>query len=142
FLGVEVRNRVLGIIGLGKVGTEVARRAQGMEMQMIAFDPYVGPEQARMLYVTMLSMEEVLNQADFVTLHTSLTSGPNGTRGLIGETELRKMKPGSRIINCARGGLIEEGALLAVLNDNHLAGAALDVFSQEPVRDDATLKQL
>jgi D-3-phosphoglycerate dehydrogenase len=142
FLGVEVRNKVLGIIGLGKVGTEVARRAQGLEMQIIAFDPYVAPEQARKLGVTMLSVEDVLQQADFVTLHTSLTSGPNGTRGLIGSRELSLMKPGARLINCARGGLIDEEALLNALNENRLAGAALDVFSQEPVRDDAVLKQL
>ncbi|HEX6478965.1 MAG TPA: phosphoglycerate dehydrogenase [Ktedonobacteraceae bacterium] len=142
FLGVEVRNKVLGIIGLGKVGTEVAKRAQGLEMQVIAFDPYVAPEQARKLGVTMLSVEDVLQQADFVTLHTSLTSGPNGTRGLIGSHELRLMKAGARLINCARGGLIDEEALLNALNENRLAGAALDVFSQEPVRDDAVLKQL
>jgi len=142
FLGVEVRNKVLGIIGLGKVGTEVARRAQGLEMQVIAFDPYVAPEFARKLGVTMLNMEEVLQQADFVTLHTSLTSGPQGTRGLIGTRELNLLKPGARLINCARGGLIDEEALLNALNENRLAGAALDVFSQEPVRDDITLKQL
>jgi D-3-phosphoglycerate dehydrogenase len=142
FLGVEVRNKVLGIIGLGKVGTEVARRAQGMEMQVIAFDPYVGLEQARKLGVTMLSMEEVLNQADFVTLHTSLTSGPNSTRGLIGVHELQLLKPTARLINCARGGLIDEEALLNALNEKRLAGVALDVFSQEPIRDNATLKQL
>jgi D-3-phosphoglycerate dehydrogenase / 2-oxoglutarate reductase len=142
FLGVEVRNKVLGIIGLGKVGTEVARRAQGMEMQVIAFDPYVGPEQARKLGVTMLSMEEVLNQADFVTLHTSLTSGPNGTRGLIGVHELQLLKPTARLINCARGGLIDEEALLNALNEKRLAGVALDVFSQEPIGDNAALKQL
>jgi len=142
FLGVEVRNKVLGIIGLGKVGTEVARRAQGLEMQVIAFDPYVAPEFARKLDVTMLNMEEVLQQADFVTLHTSLTSGPQGTRGLIGTRELNLLKPGARLINCARGGLIDEEALLNALNENRLAGAALDVFSQEPVRDDITLKQL
>ncbi len=142
FLGVEVRNKVLGIIGLGKVGTEVARRAQGMEMQVIAFDPYVGPEQARKLGVTMLSMEEVLNQADFVTLHTSLTSGPHGTRGLIGVHELQLLKPTARLINCARGGLIDEEALLNALNEKRLAGVALDVFSQEPIGDNAALKQL
>src|SRR5437667_2666914 len=142
FLGVEVRNKVLGIIGLGKVGTEVARRALGLEMQIIAFDPYVAPEQARKLDVTMLSMEEVLKQADFVTLHTSLTSGPHGTRGLIGTHELHLLKPGARLINCARGGLIDEEALLNALNENRLAGVALDVFSQEPIRDNAVLKQL
>jgi len=142
FLGVEVRNRTLGIIGLGKVGTEVARRAQGLEMQVIAFDPYVSPEHAHKIGVTMLSLEEVLKQADFVTLHTSLTSGPSGTRGLIGARELDLLKPGARLINCARGGLIDEEALLNALNENKLAGVALDVFSQEPVRDDGVLKQL
>src|SRR2546425_1785233 len=142
FLGVEVRNKVLGILGLGKVGTEVARRAQGLEMQVIAFDPYVAPEHARKLDVTMMSMEEVLKQADFVTLHTSLTIGPKGTRGLIGAYELSLLKPGARLINCARGGLIDEEALLHALNENRLAGTALDVFSQEPIRDDAVLKQL
>src|SRR5215471_12199959 len=135
FLGVEVRNRTLGIIGLGKVGTEVARRAQGLEMQVIAFDPYVSPEQASKLNVTMLSLDEVLQQADFVTLHTSLTSGPQGTRGLIGERELQLLKPGARLINCARGGLIDEKALLNALQQNRLAGVALDVFSQEPIAD-------
>src|SRR5437764_440363 len=142
FLGVEVRNKVLGIIGLGKVGTEVARRAQGLEMLVIAFDPFVAPEQARKLGVTMLSFEEVLKQADFVTLHTSLTSGPNGTKGLIGTQELDLLKPGARLINCARGGLIDEEALLNALNEDRLAGVALDVFSQEPVRDDNVLRQL
>lgn len=142
FLGVEVRNKVLGIIGLGKVGTEVARRAQGLEMQVIAFDPYVAPEHARKLGVTMLSMEEVLQQADFVTLHTSLTGGPQGTRGLIGAHELQLLKPGARLLNCARGGLIDEEALLNALQQNRLAGVALDVFSQEPVADNAVLKQL
>jgi D-3-phosphoglycerate dehydrogenase / 2-oxoglutarate reductase len=142
FLGVEVHNKVLGIIGLGKVGTEVARRALGLEMQVIAFDPYVAPEHARKLGVTMSSMEEVLKKADFVTLHTSLTSGPSGTKGLIGVHELQLLKPGARLINCARGGLIEEEALLNALNENRLAGVALDVFSQEPIRDNVILKQL
>ncbi len=142
FLGVEVRHKTLGVIGLGKVGMAVAHRAQGMEMNIIAYDPFVSPEQARKNDVTMLDLEEVLKQADFVTLHTSLTSGPNGTRGLIGEHELSLMKPGARIINCARGGLIDEEALLTALNEGRLAGAALDVFSQEPIRDNETLKQL
>src|SRR5579859_7639918 len=142
FLGVELRNKKLGVIGLGKVGMAVARRAQGLEMQIIAFDPFVSPEQARKNDVTMLSLEEVLQQADFVTLHTSLTGGPQGTRGLIGERELSLMQPHARIINVARGGLIDEEALLHALNEKRLAGAALDVFSQEPVRDDPILQQL
>lgn len=142
FLGVEVRNKTLGVIGLGKVGTAVARRAQGLEMQIIAFDPFVSPEQASKLGASMMSLEEVLQQADFVTLHTSLTSGPNGTRGLIGAKELQLMKPTARLINCARGGLIEEEALLNALIENRIAGVALDVFSQEPIRDNVILKQL
>ncbi len=142
FIGVEVRNKVLGVIGLGKVGTEVTKRAQGLEMQVIAFDPYVSPEQARKLGVTMLTLDEVLQQADFVTLHTSLTSGPQGTRGLIGAREIELMKSSARLINCARGGLIDEEALLHALNEGRLAGVALDVFSQEPVRDSEILKLL
>lgn len=142
FVGVEVRNKVLGVIGLGKVGTEVTKRAQGLEMQVIAFDPYTAPEQARKLGVTMCTLEEVLKQADFITLHTSLTSGPNGTRNLIGTHELNLMKPTARLINCARGGLIDEEALLHALNEGHLAGVALDVFSQEPIRDSEILKLL
>ena len=139
FLGVEVRNKTLGIIGLGKVGTEVAQRAQGLAMRVIAFDPYVAPEHASKLGVTMLSIEEVLQQADFVTLHTSLTSS---TRGLIGARELNLLKPGARLINCARGDLIDEEALLNALNQDRLAGVALDVFSHEPIGDEATTKQL
>ena len=142
FLGSEVRHKTLGIIGFGKVGKEVASRAQGLEMQVIAFDPYVSQKQAGQLGVTMMSMEDVLQQSDFVTLHTSLTSGPQGTRGLIGARELHLLKPGARLINCARGGLIDEEALLDALNENRLAGVALDVFSQEPVRDDIVIKQL
>jgi len=142
FMGIEVRNRVLGVIGLGKVGMEVTKRAQGLEMQVVAFDPYVSPEQARKLGVTMLTLDEVLQQADFITLHTSLTSGPNGTRGLISVRELALMKPTARLINCARGGLIDEEALLHALNEGKIAGVALDVFSQEPIRDSEILKLL
>ncbi|HEY3993891.1 MAG TPA: phosphoglycerate dehydrogenase [Ktedonobacteraceae bacterium] len=142
FMGIEVRNRVLGVIGLGKVGAEVTKRAQGLEMQVVAFDPYVSPEQARKLGVTMLTLDEVLQQADFITLHTSLTSGPNGTRGLISVREFGLMKPTARLINCGRGGLIDEEALLHALNEGQIAGVALDVFSQEPIRDNEILKLL
>ncbi|HEY7414811.1 MAG TPA: phosphoglycerate dehydrogenase [Ktedonobacteraceae bacterium] len=144
FTGVEVRNKILGVVGLGKVGMAVARRAQGLEMQIVAYDPFVSPEQARKNNVTMVStVEDLLKQADFVTLHTSLTSGPNGTRGLIGAHELNLMKSDARLINCARGGLIDEEALLHALNENRLAGVALDVFSQEPIKEDnAILRQL
>lgn len=143
FIGIEVRHKVLGVIGLGKVGLAVARRAQGLEMQIVAYDPFVSPELARKNGVsTTSSLEELLQQADFVTLYTSLTSGPNGTRGLIGAHELNLMKPGARLINCARGGLLDEEALLQALNENRLAGVALDVFSQEPIKENAILNQL
>ncbi len=142
FLGSEVRNKVLGIIGLGKVGSEVAKRARGLEMEVIAFDPYVSAEQASKLGVQMTNFEDLLRRSDFVTLHTSLTSGPSGTRGLIGAHELSLMKPSARLINCARGGIIDEEALLQALKEQRLAGAALDVFSQEPIRDHPLLREL
>ncbi|HEY0752621.1 MAG TPA: phosphoglycerate dehydrogenase [Ktedonobacteraceae bacterium] len=142
FMGIEVRHKILGVIGLGKVGAEVTKRAQGLEMQVIAFDPYISPELANKLGVAMLTLDEVLQQADFITLHTSLTSGPNGTRGLISVRELELMKPTARLINCARGGLIDEEALLHALKDGRIAGVALDVFSQEPIRDSEILKEL
>src|SRR5438046_2376748 len=124
---------------LGKVGKAVAQCAQGLGLQVIAFDPYVAPEQAEQLGVTMLGLEDVLKQADFVTLHTTITTG---TRGLVGADELRLLKSGARLINCARGGLIDEEALLNALRENRLAGVALDVFSQEPIGNNETLQRL
>jgi D-3-phosphoglycerate dehydrogenase / 2-oxoglutarate reductase len=143
FMGTEVGGKVLGIIGLGKVGMAVARRAQALEMRVLAYSPSVSSDLASQAGITMLSLDEVLQQADFLTLHTALTSGPKrSTRNLLGERELRLMKPGARLINCARGGLIDEEALLKVLKEGHLAGVALDVFSQEPIRDNETLKEI
>ncbi len=141
FIGTEVRGKTLGIVGLGKVGAEVARRAGegGLGMRLIAADPYASPETARKLNVDLISLEELLPQADFITVHTVLSSG---TRGLIGSEELARMKPTARIINCARGGIVEEAALLDALEAGRIAGAALDVFSQEPPRDDATIRAL
>jgi D-3-phosphoglycerate dehydrogenase len=131
FVGMELRGKTLGIVGLGKVGAEVARRAGegGLGMHLLATDPYASPDTARKLSVQLVPLDELLARADVVTLHTSLTSS---TRGLLGADELARMKPGARIINCARGGIIEEEALLAALESGHLAGAALDVFSKEP----------
>jgi D-3-phosphoglycerate dehydrogenase len=141
FVGVEVRGKTLGIVGLGKVGAEVARRAGegGLGMRLLAADPYASPEHARKLNAELVPLEELLPQADFVTLHTSLTAG---TRGLLGAAELARLKPGARVINCARGGVVDEAALLAALERDHVAGAALDVFSHEPPTDDETLRQL
>ena len=130
FLGLEVRGKTLGIIGLGQVGSEVARKARGLEMRVVAHDPFVPDERARSLGVELIPFEEVLRESDFLTIHTTLTEG---TRHLLGEEELRQMKPTARIINTARGGIVDEGALDAALKDGRLAGVALDVFETEPL---------
>jgi D-3-phosphoglycerate dehydrogenase len=142
FLGIELAHKVLGIVGLGKVGKEVAKRAQGLAMQVLASDPYVSAEQASRLGVPLLSLQEMLSQADVLTLHAPLIDGPHGTRRLIGRGELSLLKPGARLINCARGGLIDEAAVLSALREGRLSGVALDVYSQEPIGDHAVLRQL
>ena len=132
FMGIEVRNKTLGIIGLGRVGSEVARRAASFGMRLIAFDPFVAPDFAARLGVATMPLEAVLAQADFITLHTPLTAG---TTRLISGPQLEMMKPGARLINVARGELIDEDALLAALENDRLAGVALDVFTNEPPGD-------
>ena len=132
FVGVELRGKTLGLLGLGQVGSEVARRARGLEMRVLAYDPFVPEERGRALGVELLPLEDVLKQADFLSTHTTLTSG---TRGLIGADELRLMKPSARIINTARGGIIEEEALLQAVRAGTIAGAAIDVFVKEPAPD-------
>jgi D-3-phosphoglycerate dehydrogenase len=119
----------LGIVGLGNVGSEVARRAQAFKMRLIGYDPFVSPDYARNLGVELVPLEQLLRESDFITLHLPLTAK---TKGLIGSKELAKMKPTARIINCARGGLIDEEALLHAVESGRIAGAALDVFSKEP----------
>ncbi len=137
FVGVEVRNKTLGIVGLGNVGSEVARRVQGFHMRVLGFDPYVSPQYARNLHVELVTLEELFREADFITLHVPLTPQ---SRNMIGSRELALMKPSVRIINCARGGLIDEQALDQALREGKVAGAALDVFAQEPPRDLPLLK--
>ncbi len=132
FMGIEVRNKTLGIIGLGRVGSEVARRAGSFGMRLIAFDPFVAPDFAARLGVTTMTLDELLPQADFITLHTPLTSG---TTKMINKEQLAKMKPGARLINVARGELVDEDALLEALENEQLAGVALDVFTNEPPGD-------
>jgi D-3-phosphoglycerate dehydrogenase len=131
YVGTEIRGKTLGIVGLGKVGIEVARRAGegGLGMRLVASDPYAAPEAARTLGVDLVPLDELLPQADFLTVHTALTSA---TKGLIGARELARLKPWARVINCARGGVIEEAALLEALDAGRIAGAALDVFTREP----------
>lgn len=132
FMGTEIRDKTLGIIGLGNVGTEVARRARGLEMRIIANDPFISDELAHNLQVELVPLKQLLKEADFITLHMPLTPS---TRGLIGAKELASVKPTARIINCARGGLIDEQALAKWVRENEEAGAAIDVFDQEPTTD-------
>jgi D-3-phosphoglycerate dehydrogenase len=141
-LGVELHGKVLGIIGLGKVGKEVARQAQAFGMCVIACDPFLSTKQGQQVGVTLHSKEEVLPRADFVTLHATLANDESGTRRLLGTRELQLLKPGAYLVNCARGSLIDEQALLTALTEGRLAGVALDVFSQEPIGDDTVLRQL
>jgi len=138
FLGLELRGKTLGIIGLGQVGSEVARRARGLEMRVIAFDPFVAEERARVLGVDLVPMDEVITDSDFITVHTTLSEG---TKKLIGEDELRRMKPTARVINTARGGIIDEVALVKALDEGVIAGAAIDVFEKEPITDHPLFKQ-
>ncbi|HEY0100725.1 MAG TPA: phosphoglycerate dehydrogenase [Pyrinomonadaceae bacterium] len=129
FVGVELRGKTLGVVGLGRIGRVVASRARGFEMKVLAFDPFVAPEQARDMELELAPLEEVCARADFLTVHTPLTAE---TRGIIGAREFARMKPEVRIINCARGGLIDERALYEALKAGRVAGAALDVFEEEP----------
>ena len=137
FMGIEVRNKYLGVVGLGRVGSEVARRAQSFGMHLLAYDPFVGADYARRLGAELLPLDELLARADFITLHTPLT--PN-TANLIGARQLALMKPTARLINVARGELIDEDALLETLEAGQLAGAALDVFVQEPPKNRALVE--
>ncbi len=132
FMGTEVRNKTLGIVGLGSVGSEVARRARGLEMRLIAYDPFVSVEHAHNLKVELFSLEQLLKEADFITLHLPLTES---TKGLIGARELSLVKPEVRIVNCARGGLIDEAALVEAVKEERVAGAAIDVFPKEPITE-------
>ena len=127
--GIEVKGKVLGLIGLGRIGTLVASKAKGLEMRVVAFDPYVAPKRAASSGIELLPLEQVLATADFVSVHTPLTPK---TRGMIGEKELGKLKSSAYVLNCARGGIIDEQALKEVLEKEAIAGAALDVFDVEP----------
>jgi D-3-phosphoglycerate dehydrogenase len=138
FVGTEIRNKTLGIIGLGNVGSEVAKRAQGFEMHVIAHDPFVSQDYAHNLKADLVPLDQLLKEADFITLHVPLTAA---TKKLIGSKELAKLKPTARIINCARGGLIDEEAVVKAIKAGKLAGAAFDVFDKEPVTDSLLFKE-
>jgi D-3-phosphoglycerate dehydrogenase / 2-oxoglutarate reductase len=132
FMGVEVTGKTLGLIGAGNIGSIVADRALGLKMKVVAYDPFLTEERAVELGVTKATLDELLAKADFITLHTPLT---DQTRNILSAENLAKTKKGVRIVNCARGGLIDEAALKAGLDSGHIAGAALDVFVQEPAKE-------
>ncbi|HMI19287.1 MAG TPA: phosphoglycerate dehydrogenase [Sphingomonas sp.] len=132
FMGVEMTSKTLGLIGAGNIGSIVADRAIGLKMKVVAFDPFLTPERAIELGVEKVELDDLLKRADFITLHTPLT---DSTRNILSKENLAKTKKGVRIVNCARGGLIDEAALKEGLDSGHIAGAALDVFVTEPAKE-------
>src|SRR5207253_9075965 len=135
---VEVYNKTLGAIGMGRIGSELSRRAIAFGMRVVAYDPYLSATRARSLQVELVDeLDDLLAGADFVSLHTPLTAE---TRHILDAARLQKTKRGVRIINCARGGLIDETALANALQDRHVAAAALDVFEVEPLPADSPLR--
>ena len=132
FMGVELTSKTLGLIGAGNIGSIVADRAHGLRMKVIAYDPFLSPERAVELGVEKVDLDDLLARADFITLHTPLT---DQTRNILSRDNLLRTKKGVRIINCARGGLIDEAALKEGLDSGHIAGAALDVFVEEPAKE-------
>jgi D-3-phosphoglycerate dehydrogenase len=133
FVGTQLAGKTLGVVGLGRVGREVARRAAGLDMKVVGFDPFLAPERAAQLGIESVpDLDQLLPRCDFLTVHTPLTEE---TRNLIGAPQLALLKRGARVLNCARGGIINEEALAAALRSDHITGAALDVFTQEPPGD-------
>ncbi len=132
FVSVEVAGKVLGVIGLGRIGVEVAKRARGFQMQVVAYDPFISEEAAAALGVELTDLPVLFQRSDFITIHTPLTPE---TQNLISRETIAQMKEGVRIINCARGGIVDEEALVEALKSGRVAGAALDVFEREPVTE-------
>ncbi len=140
FIGTQLAGKTLGVVGLGRIGREVARRATGLDMKIVGFDPFLSPDRAGQLGIEAVAdIEQLLPRCDYLTVHTPLT---DETRNLLNAARLAKMKKGARVINCARGGIINEEALAEALKSGHLAGAALDVFVQEPPPADHPLLKL
>lgn len=136
FMGVEVFNKTLGVVGLGRIGSIVANRALGLQMKVIAFDPFIARDAAEKQGVELVELDELLERADYISLHAAKTKD---TEGFIGATEFAKMKDGVFFINCARGGIVDEDALIQALESGRVAGAAVDVFSVEPAPPDNPL---
>ncbi len=136
FLGKEVFKKVLGIIGIGRIGSIVADRAHGLRMQVIAYDPYIGPEAAAKMGIELVSLDALYARADYISIHVPLTKD---TKNLVNAESFAKMKDGVMLIDCARGGIVDEEALYHAMNSGKVAGAALDVFAQEPLPENAPL---
>jgi D-3-phosphoglycerate dehydrogenase / 2-oxoglutarate reductase len=132
FMGIELDSKTLGLIGCGNIGSIVADRAQGLKMRVIAHDPFLSPERAADLGVEKVELDDLFARSDFITLHTPLT---DSTRNIIDAVSIEKMRQGVRIVNCARGGLVDEDAVMAALESGQVAGAAFDVFTTEPARE-------
>jgi D-3-phosphoglycerate dehydrogenase / 2-oxoglutarate reductase len=132
YTGVELSEKVLGVVGLGRIGVLVAQRMSAFGMKVVAYDPFVQPARAAQMGVKLLSLDELLEQSDFITVHLPKTPE---TLGLIGDDALHKVKPGVRVINAARGGIVDEAALAAALKEGRVAGAGLDVYASEPCTD-------
>jgi D-3-phosphoglycerate dehydrogenase len=139
FMGAEVCNKTLGVVGLGNIGRIVADRAAGLKMKILGYDPILTREAANRLGIELVPLDEIFERADFITVHTPLT---DETRGLVGAAAFARMKKGVRIINCARGGIVDEKALADAIASGKVAGAALDVFEQEPPPPDNPLLKL
>lgn len=137
FKGVELRGKTQGLIGAGRIGGEVAIRCQAFGMEVIAYDPYLSPTRADELDVELAGLDDVISRADFVSLHVPLT---DETRGIIGEEILAKMKPTAFVVNASRGGVVDEVALAKALHEGGIAGAALDVYEEEPLAADSPLR--
>lgn len=133
-IGVELNRKTLGVIGFGRIGKHVAAIARGFGMKLLAFDPFISDEQAAELGVSLVSLDEIFAKSDFITVHTPVTEE---TRGMIGKEAFAKMKDGVRVVNCARGGLVDEKALVEAVDSGKVAGAALDVFEEEPLPKDS-----
>jgi D-3-phosphoglycerate dehydrogenase len=132
FTGNEVNGKTLGIVGMGRIGTEVAKRMQAMGMTILAFDPFLTSEKANALGVLLVDLDRIITDADFITVHTPLTAE---TKGLFGAKEFARMKKGVRLVNCARGGIYDETALAEAIKNGQVAGAAIDVYTTEPPTD-------
>lgn len=139
FMGVELQGKTLGIVGVGRIGGAFAERARGLKMNVLAFDPYLTRERAQALGITLVTLDDLLAQSHFITVHTPLT---DETRGLLGVEALKKVRPGVLIVNCARGGVVDEEALAAAIREGRVGGAALDVFVKEPPGADHPLLKL